>query len=388
MRFSTQLNEMSEQMQELARETERARKNGKELGAKLDKNLTDSEASMEKARIRFDSAVEELERCLVTKAGESARSDPSLVPHAATSPSNPNFGSAPPASKRTFGKAMSKLKSSGKGIGGSMSGNSKEEDLRKRMTDASEAYRREVQDCQATRKEHWVTSIPRVLRGMKESADEIDNGTQFHLSRYAYLYEHLLLQDGITVSPPGGIEEGPGLKAVVEAIDSREDFRKYMEHYNVAWAQSPAGMKGPAKRGEDMLDRDGYVALPRPPSSLSNHTSPNLSVSNMNMNTAHQTYSSPQPMSTSYNNSSSKPHSFKQKSYFGVSLNDLMNRDSVEVPRILEDCTTILELHGSYIQTNLNPGLYSLDSSRQCGHLPSFWHNFKNTAAENSARYR
>lgn len=36
---------------------------------------------------------------------------------------------------------------------------------------------------------------------MKESADEVDLGTQYHLSRYAYIFESTLVTDGLTISP-------------------------------------------------------------------------------------------------------------------------------------------------------------------------------------------
>ena len=36
---------------------------------------------------------------------------------------------------------------------------------------------------------------------MKESADEVDLGTQYHLSRYAYVFESTLVTDGLTISP-------------------------------------------------------------------------------------------------------------------------------------------------------------------------------------------
>lgn len=38
-------------------------------------------------------------------------------------------------------------------------------------------------------------------QGLKESADECDLGTQYHLSRYSYLFESTLVNDGMIVSP-------------------------------------------------------------------------------------------------------------------------------------------------------------------------------------------
>lgn len=342
LKFASQLNETAEQLLELSREADRQRKNGKEVGSRLDKVLNEAEVSMEKAKNRFDGSVEELERCLLNKAGEapSGRSEfqqtnPNLSSHGFSS-SNSSMSlasqaNAPqqPSSKRTFGKAMSKLKSGGKG---GFSGKN-EEELRARMAAASDAYRKEVQFCQGVRREHWVVGIPRILRTLKESSDEIDFGTQFHLARYTHLFEQMILQNGMTVSPPGGIEDGPGLKNVVEALDSRDDFTKYMEHYAVAWQQSPAGQRGPAKRGDGMLDDDGY-ALPAAPAKAPPRSGSMSSVSQ---------YNGAASASSSDHHRMALPNST-----FGVSLNDQMERTGNEVPRILEACAAVVEAYGTF----------------------------------------
>lgn len=39
-------------------------------------------------------------------------------------------------------------------------------------------------------------------QALKECADEIDLGTQYHLTRYAFLYESIVLSDGQILIPP------------------------------------------------------------------------------------------------------------------------------------------------------------------------------------------
>lgn len=58
------------------------------------------------------------------------------------------------------------------------------------------------------RQEYFNFQLPRILRSLKECADEIDMGTQYHLARYAYLFETTVLNDGATLVPTGGIEDG------------------------------------------------------------------------------------------------------------------------------------------------------------------------------------
>ena len=46
------------------------------------------------------------------------------------------------------------------------------------------------------------SSIARVrLQLLKQCADEIDLATQYHLSRYAFLYESQLVQEGGAIAP-------------------------------------------------------------------------------------------------------------------------------------------------------------------------------------------
>ena len=98
-----------------------------------------------------------------------------------------------------------------------------EDDTRARLSTASDQYRKAVTDTQAMRQEYFNFQLPRILRvrtrflsgrseidgwsqSLKECADEIDLGTQYHLTRYAFLFESIVLSDGSTLIPPH--EEG------------------------------------------------------------------------------------------------------------------------------------------------------------------------------------
>jgi hypothetical protein len=104
----------------------------------------------------------------------------------------------------------------------------------------------------------------------------MDLGTQYHLTRYAFLFESTVLSDGSTLVPPN--EEGPlflvsnslqdaqircagsssrlGLKATLEMIDNRGDFKAYMQNY--AYARGPATPRGPRREGPS---DEGFVRL-------------------------------------------------------------------------------------------------------------------------------
>lgn len=47
-----------------------------------------------------------------------------------------------------------------------------------------------------------IAFMKRLGQALKECADEIDLGTQYHLTRYAFLFENMLLSDGSTLVPP------------------------------------------------------------------------------------------------------------------------------------------------------------------------------------------
>lgn len=231
LRFAAKLSEMSDELNTLSKEVDKNRKQARETGLRLERSLQDAEASVEKARGRFDSTAEDLERLLLLKSGESAKGGELQHPHG-------------PGGKRTLGKAIGKS--------GLLFKNKnpqqilkQEEEIRARTSTASDAFRKEVLATQGTRQEYFNLQLPRILRALKESAEEIDNGLQYHLSRYAFLYESTVLGDGMAISPIQGTE-GMGLKSAAEAVDNRGDFKTFMQNYQVVHGRD---YRGPRREG-------------------------------------------------------------------------------------------------------------------------------------------
>lgn len=96
MRFGARLNEISEELANLAKEVEKNRKATKDLANRYEKALQESEVALEKAKVRFDSTHEELERILLAKEGESMKE------------SGSHAKNGTPAGKRALGKAVAK----------------------------------------------------------------------------------------------------------------------------------------------------------------------------------------------------------------------------------------------------------------------------------------
>ena len=311
LRFAAKLSEMSDELSNLSKEVDKSRKQARETALRLEKNLQDAEAGVEKARGRFDTAAEDLERLLLLKSGESTKSGEI---HA-------NSASGGSSGKRTLGKAIGKS--------GLLFKNKnpqqilkQEEEIRARTSSASDAFRREVLSTQGVRQEYFNLQLPRILRTLKENAEEIDNGTQYHLARYAFLYESTVLNDGMAISPVGtDVAPSSGLKGAVETIDNRADFKQYMANYQVAHGRDH---KGPRREGPY---EEGFL------------NTPGTSKANTTAATVRSSAVSERPI-------------------FGVDLAEQMARDSVEVPPILEKCALAIEEVGIE-----NMGIYRLSGT-------------------------
>ncbi|KAI0251408.1 hypothetical protein BJV78DRAFT_1211324 [Lactifluus subvellereus] len=303
LRFASRLNEMSEELASLAKEVDKNRKVAKDLAIRYERNLQDSEITTEKSKARLDTTMEELARILLQKEGEPAKDS---VVQTRT----------PAGGKRAIGKAVAK---GGLLLKGRNPQNiqRQEDDIRARVQSFSQSYHKSVQETQGLRQEYFNFQLPRILRSLKECADEIDLGTQYHLTRYAFLFESIVLSDGSTLAPTG-IEDGPGLKSTIESIDNRSDFKVYMQNY--AYAHGGV-QRGPRRTGPE---HEGFLPpLPQ-----------------------HIDRANPIPHNANTPNSSHSQLPERSRTTFGVDLAEQMARDGVEVPLIMVKCCEAIEKHG------------------------------------------
>ncbi|KAG6886103.1 hypothetical protein C0993_002622 [Termitomyces sp. T159_Od127] len=310
LRFAQRLNEMSEELANLSKEVEKNRKQTKELATRYERALQESEATTEKSKNRLDITSEELERVLLQKEGESLKDN--VVQSRVV-----NTGG-----KRAIGKAVAK---GGLLLKGKNPGNiqRQEDDIRSKMSAASDVYRKAMIDTQTMRQEYFNFQLPRILRSLKECTDEIDLGTQYHLTRYAFLFESIVLSDGSILVPPR--EEGLGLKASIESIDNRGDFRTYMQNY--AYARGGVS-RGPRREGP--LEEGFLPPIPR-------HDIDKQPINGAAVNVGvHGVHTPARPT-------------------FGVDLAEQMVRDKVDLPPILTKCCQAIEKYG--IQTQ---GIYRI----------------------------
>ncbi|OCF32411.1 GTPase activating protein [Kwoniella heveanensis CBS 569] len=365
IRFSQRLNEMSDELLSLAREGEKMRKVHKDNGTRYQGILQESEQVMDKAKARFDSTAEELERLLVAKEGESFK-DAGMRSSASTSSANAAAGPGAGGGKRALNKAINKggLLFKGKGAG---SMQRQEDDVRARMAQSSETFRKAVLESQALRQEYFNFQLPKILRLLKECADELDLGTQYHLTRYAFLYESTLVSDGTTLNPMSAADEGPGLKTIYESIDNRSDFKSYMQNYAVARG-TPRGPRreGPYEEGflpplPPHIQRDAETASIKQPNQSHAQAQPqgshvsqisigstNTAASANTNGTAHQNTHSTQSHGQEGSSDGWVPPGIPAATgaTFGVDLGEQLARDGTEVPKVVEKCAQAIEAYG------------------------------------------
>ncbi|KAI9636893.1 putative GTPase activating protein [Dioszegia hungarica] len=354
IRFSQRLNEMSDELIALSREGERMRKQHKENGARYQGILQESEMVMDKAKSRFDQTAEELERLLVAKEGESfkesgMRSSGSVASNSSGGMGNGGQGMSGQGGhngggKKVFNKAITKGGMLFKGKGPASIAK-QEDEVRGRMAQASETFRKAVLESQGLRQEYFNFQLPKILRLLKECADELDLGTQYHLTRFAFLYESTLVGDGTILSPLGATDETLGLKQIFESIDNRTDFKSYMQNYAVARGTP----RGPRRDGPY---EEGF--LPPMPTHIQKSLDPPQP-----SHSAPGSHNSPSGNAGGLpNGSAQKPPSISSEQYsvpgipastgatFGVDLGEQLQRDGVEVPRVVELCAKAIEAYG------------------------------------------
>ncbi|KAG8832673.1 hypothetical protein FRC17_000892 [Serendipita sp. 399] len=316
LKLSANLAEMSDELSSLAKEIDKNRKQVKDTHTSYERILLESEATMDKAKMRFDGAQDELERFLVMKEGENPKDARQTSPQI-------NVKRGPMGLGRVVVKGSGMLL---KGKNPAALGR-QEEEVRHRVAVASDSFHKASLETQALRQEYFNLQLPKILRALKELSDEIDTAMQFHLSKYAYLLESSLLSDAVTLVPKEE-GDGPGLKAIMESIDNRADFKTYVQNYRIAHPTMPRGPRrdGPAEQG--------YLP-PLPAYPTPNHN-----------------------LSSQHNLASSRGHTDRSGGTFGVDLVEQMERDGGQVPRIVIKCCEAVEKYGLDIQ-----GIYRLNGT-------------------------
>lgn len=206
--FGKSLGDISENITLLYKNTERSRKQLKESMAKNLKELSDVEHSLEKARAKFEFASEDWERSQTANRIGLRKSS--------------SFSLGLTSSYQMLKQRLQHdLKLSPK----------TEEEARQRVTAANSAYKTWLQKANTARQMYHSTSLPRLIRALKETNTLCDEGVNKYMVKYAKCVEDLVMAEAITVSPLDTRNES-GLLQIVEQLDSTKEFDLFVQDYD------------------------------------------------------------------------------------------------------------------------------------------------------------
>ncbi|CAG8504023.1 29154_t:CDS:10 [Gigaspora margarita] len=203
VKFAAAIQEISEEITALYKETDKSRKNLKDSSQKHEKAIQDSEQALEKAKNKYETHSEDWERTLLQKNGEVV---PNLKPRTLTKA----IFSKQPKSPTQLLKM--------------------EEDARNKAATANDTYKHHLSITNAARHEYYDIHLPRMVTALKDISDECDIGLQYHLARYTYLFENTMVSDALVISP-ANTEDGPSMRKIVEQINNEEDYYSYVQSY-------------------------------------------------------------------------------------------------------------------------------------------------------------
>ncbi|RAK76699.1 putative Rho GTPase activator (Rgd1) [Aspergillus fijiensis CBS 313.89] len=386
LQFAVSLQQMADDLNELATNIERGRKQWKQTGLTAEKRVLEAEASAEKAKAKYVSLAEQLDR---VKTGD-----------------------------RQGGKF---------GLKGHKSSAQHEEELLRKVQNADSDYSAKVQAAQTARQELVSTHRPTAVMNIQKLISECDSGLALQLQKFATFNEKLLLGQGLSISPLKDGTANPALAPkslyeVVSQIDNEKDFREYiLSHENnpaavtseqIRYQRHPTlGGSGPVaavsapttqnKRQSTFLpssfstqtlsspqaSTQTPAPAPAPAPAPTNAPAPAPATETLPYHQNPDSFRSPpyQPQPP-YPTSSSgplephhaagqppappaktplhahgngfQPHLPPLKPVFGVSLEDLYTRDGTAVPMIVYQCFQAIELFGLDME-----GIYRLSGS-------------------------
>lgn len=159
LQFSVSLQQMADDMHELASNIEKGRKQWKQTGLTAEKKVLEAEASAEKAKAKYDSLAEQYDRV------------------------------------RTGDKQGGKF-----GLKGPKSAAQHEEDLLRKVQTADGDYSSKVLAAQAARQELVSTHRPQAVHNIQQLTKECDSGLTLQLQKFGMLSDMRLVWPLLTIS--------------------------------------------------------------------------------------------------------------------------------------------------------------------------------------------
>ncbi|KAJ0422111.1 hypothetical protein BJY00DRAFT_311509 [Aspergillus carlsbadensis] len=378
LQFAVSLQQMSDNLSELAANIEKGRKQWKHEGLNAEKRVMEAESLAEKAKAKYDSLAEQYDR---VKTGE---------------------------------KAGGKF-----GFKGTKTVAQQEEDLLRKVQTADADYAAKVQFAQSARQELVSSHRPQAVHNIQQLISECDSGLALQMQKFGTFNEKLLLGQGLSISP---LKEGgdnanatiapKSLREVIQTVDNQKDYHDFIlsHEFNsgaitseqIRYHRHPTfggGSSEPVASSPQFpssQNKRHSVLMPQPasqPPPASTQAPPQLPVQIPTSAPFESTQSlpypqnpdtfSPPPFQPPYPTSSGPPPEPQfsppppvqkgpypppgngyppslppLKPVFGISLDELYARDGTAVPMIVYQCFQAVELFGLEVE-----GIYRLSGS-------------------------
>ncbi|KAL2263414.1 hypothetical protein VTK26DRAFT_6875 [Humicola hyalothermophila] len=191
IQFAMSLQQMSEDLLELALVADKSRKGWKQSGLAAEQRVAELEAAMRKSKLKYDALAEEYDRA---RTGDT--------------------------SGRQGGKMF--------GFKGHKSGAQHEEDLHRKAQAADQDYQGKVKVAAEERSELESRTRPETVQALQDLVRECDSGLALQLQKFASFSEKLVLSNGLSISPLKNTPESKSLRECILAIDNDQDLNDYL----------------------------------------------------------------------------------------------------------------------------------------------------------------
>ncbi|KAI6308472.1 hypothetical protein MCOR34_007200 [Pyricularia oryzae] len=190
LQFSSSLQQMHDDLVELAAIAEKNRKGWKVNGLAAEQKVADMEASVRKLKAKLDSTADEYER---VRTGDSSQKGAKMF-----------------------------------GFKGPKSAAQHEDDLLRKVQALDQDFRSRVDMLQAEKSELINSTRPEAVKALQDIIKECDAGLALQIQKFASFNEKLLLSNGLSISPLRKEGDIKSLRDVVTAINNENDLSNYL----------------------------------------------------------------------------------------------------------------------------------------------------------------
>ncbi|OZJ04687.1 hypothetical protein BZG36_02529, partial [Bifiguratus adelaidae] len=217
LEFAKDTHEIADGLLWLARETERGRKQYKEMGIRNEKTLAEFKIAEEKARSRYEAS----------QGGSSS----GIIPRFKTNKTQEQLDRA-------------------------------EELTRIKVQQAKVAFEKANVLFDNANREFEETLLPGVIKELKDISDVCQAGVRFELSKYSYVYKRDLLTNGQLIG-----DQDSGLRESLNKIDKAVDFRLHIKAFGGPMryrkiADSSSYQRMPSRQSTSSLCRSEFGTEP------------------------------------------------------------------------------------------------------------------------------